>query len=412
MEQSARKALIDAVLNAVDGSYSNADEVVHKLVDDISLTSKEVNAIMAAFLMKKSDSRCVRSYGNGHGHDFLKQFGAKAPSYSLNQLHSNGLGQYFHEKCIAGRGLLLDETLSNLFCELFGVKGDWSTTKAGLTYIDQKQIEYVVNLKKQIQNKRLVVMTGLGVTLGLVNDSRLTWAGLLNEIRKMLNERVPDIIPDNAWVGVPEERAHLLDQIVKAYFAHLDYRQFVSVIMRDVVPPFDHPLAVAISNLKLPIATTNYDLALDQSLHRFEKNLSNVAIRFSAQHHHEFVYHVHGVWFDSDSVVLSNGDYERTQYEFDYAIGKLFFDSAGSTQHRSLLFVGSKYGMVDAHFSALYTDPRYTHLCHFALLKTQDIADLMDNPEFRNAVRDGRLLPIKYGDHHTDLQNFLEKLIV
>ena len=82
------------------------------------------------------------------------------------------------------------------------------------------------------------------------------------------------------------------------------------------------------------------------------------------------------------------------------------------TLQESLLFVGSKNGMVDAHFSALYTDPRFAHLCHFALLRTQDVTALMDIPEFYHAVASNKLIPVIYGDDYALLQNFLEQLIV
>ena len=514
MTESDRDALITAVLNAVDGTYDNADRAVRNLVEGkVTLNSDEVNAIMASFLMEKSDFLCIKKYGDGHGHKFLKEFGAKVPRFSYNQLRSNGLGNYFYQKCIVDRGLCLHPTLYELFRSLFHLN-DAST----LTFIPEQQDiyvpklpeqitechsmmdqqdeyvrklpehiveklhsmmeqqdeyvrklpqhfaekrhstmeqqdkyvrklpeqiaerhsmmeqqdeydrdppqhvveklhsvmeqqdEYVRKLSEQIAQKRLVVMTGIGVSLGLVDNNCLTWDGLLDEIRKMLNTRRTDIIPDSEWVGAPEAKAHHLDQIVKKNFAHLDYRQFVSVIMRGVNPPGDHSLAQAISSLKLPIATTNYDLILDQCLGRFEMNLSTVANQFSSEHHHEFVYHVHGVWFDSNSVVMSSDDYERTLYDFEYAIGKLFFGSAGYAQHRSLLFVGSKGGIVDAHFRALYTDPRFNHLCHFALLKYEDFKKLLDDPVFYDAVSSNKLIPVIYGYHNADLQNFLEQL--
>ena len=211
MAESARNALIAAVLNAVDGSYTNADKAVRNLVTaDVKLTSGEINAIMASFLMEESDARCIKIYGDGHGHEFLKQFGAKVPRYSYNQLHSSCLGKYFYEKCIAGSGVLLHQTLYGLFCALFHVDGAWTSTEAALTFIAQQQDDYVWKLKQHIQNKRLVVMTGIGVSLGLVDDNRLTWNGLLDEIRIMLNTRVTDVIPATAWVGGPEAKAQLL----------------------------------------------------------------------------------------------------------------------------------------------------------------------------------------------------------
>lgn len=44
--------------------------------------------------------------------------------------------------------------------------------------------------------------------------------------------------------------------------------------MRDVIPPTKHPLAKAIAELKLPIATTNNDLVLEQTLPDTKKDLN------------------------------------------------------------------------------------------------------------------------------------------
>lgn len=408
-QSMAKEQLISAVLDAVDGTFRNARKVVVELVEsNVALSEKEASAIMASFLMEQSDSICIQNYGEGHGHDFLKAFGAKAPKYSINQLHSHGLGKLFYDKFIRRSSLTVNQTLRGLFCTFFQLQ-DIETPSAVAD--PQNQANYLRELKGKISEKRLVVMSGIGVSLGIFYNIKLTWEGLLDAIRVMLNDRVANPIPEEDWVtGCPEEKAKLLDVVVRVHFPHLDYRQFVSVIMRDIVPQPNHPLGAAISNLALPIATTNYDLVLEQSLLRFEKNLSHMPVRFSLLHHYEFVYHVHGVWFDSNSVVLSNDDYERTQYDFEYAIGKLFFDFAG-VEHRSLLFIGSKFGMIDSHFSVLYTDPRYAHLRHFALLKRGDFDSLIDNPKFLAAVNAGKLVPIIYGTTNEELTAFLMELI-
>lgn len=122
------------------------------------------------------------------------------------------------------------------------------------------------------------------------------------------------------------------------------------------------------------------------------------------------MYHVHGVWFDSDSVILCTDDYTKSQYDFEYTMGKLFFETADANQHRSLLFLGSKLGMVDEHFCTLYTDPRFNHLRHFALLKEGGLRELLDNPKFLAAVQNDRLIPIVFGEHNDDLGPFLGQL--
>jgi hypothetical protein len=426
---SKMQSQVRDVLDAVNISFQVASTAINRLiVSNLTLTNEEGNAILAAFLIERDEDTCRRRYRKGH--EFFQRFGTPLPRLAVNQLHCNGLSKLFHQFCIAQRNLFLNPVLYRLFGEFIQERPSisdqtntvwantvWVDAQCSIGYILEEQADYQQELKNQIQNGSLVVMTGIGVSLGLVNDVKLTWSGLLDEIRLMVQRRRPDILPDDDWVGTPEEKARKLDLAVNRDFPHLDYRQYVSSIMRTVASPIDqHPLAIAINNLNLPIATTNYDLLLDQSLQRFEQNLSNVQIRFSSVHHTDFIYHIHGVWFDSNSVVLSSEEYEKTKYDFQYTLGKLFFDSfepRSDTKHqsRSLLFIGCKNGLIDLHFKDLYADPRYVHLCHYALLKRPDLIDLMKSPEFRQALCTDRLRPIIYGESNDNLQGFLEQLV-
>jgi hypothetical protein len=280
------QTLVDAVLNSVDINFASASKAVNTLsYENPRLSNAQVNAIIASFLVESDNGMCLRRYGKGR--EFFRKFGAKAPRNPVNQLSGcQGLDQKFFDACIRDHALALDPVLYRLFCESIHqprsvIKTVWSNQDDARRYIDEEQQEYRQNLKNEIHNKRLVVLTGIGVSLGMVNDKKLTWTGLLDEIRKMIQTRVSDILPGHEWIGSPEEKAQKLNQAVKAKFPHLDYRQYVSVIMRSIASPdHHHRLAVAIQNLGLPIATTNYDILLDQALGRFEQNLSDVQIRF------------------------------------------------------------------------------------------------------------------------------------
>lgn len=407
---------VEAVVNAVTGNFRSANSAVVNLKNKGgTLTSAEANAILASFLMEQSDIRCKKLYGKDYGHTYLKSFGAKTPETLINQLHGgDGLAKNFNEWCIEERGVKIDPVLYGLFCARFGLgKAVWTNTEAASTYIDQQQADYREQLENAIKEKTLVVMAGIGVSTNIVpKDNRLTWSGLLDAIRTLLaDRRNPVTIPDENWDGKKEEqKAQVLDDAVKEKSAHLDYRQFVSVIMRNVALPDTADFADAIEKLGLPIATTNYDLILDHCLKRFEKNVSEID---NIDNHSDFVYHVHGVWFDSTSVVLSEDDYDNTQVEFLSAMEKLLKGSPDidKVKHRSLLFIGSTKGVVDKHFSALYTDPRFNHLTHFTILRRDTVKQLLDeNPEFLNALKANKLVPIIYGDKYEELQPFIAGL--
>jgi hypothetical protein len=50
-------------------------------------------------------------------------------------------------------------------------------------------------------------------------------------------------------------------------------------------------------------------------------------------------------------------------------------------------------------------------ICHYALLKSQDIDELIRIPEFLDALSTDRLRVIKYGESNEDLVGFIEQLV-
>lgn len=407
--------LVNNVIKSVNSTFKKAKEGVTELNETLSpddLTAAQLNAILASFLVEKDEEYSMHCYGQGH--QYFKAFGAEIPRYSYNQLkRSYGAAKGFHKHFSEALDNHADKVLYSLFRKEFMI----NVPPPIVTGIRRNQLDQLQRLKDSLRSRRLVVMAGVGVSLaiGAGRTEVLSWGGLLNSLRELLTQRSPgeEVVPDNDWNGMSAEvKAETLDEHVKARYPHLDYRQFVSQLMRDVSPSQTAALIPAIRNLNLPIATTNYDILLEWSMNRFEQNLSEASVRFLPNFHHEFVYHVHGVWYDSNSIVLSDGDYNRTQYEFEYAVGKLLFDSAPANQHRSLLFIGCKDGMVDKHFSTLYTDPRFAHLTHFTLLKEADVQYLLDtSPAFNAAVEARRLVPIIYGTQSSDLPAFLLELM-
>lgn len=89
------------------------NNLVNLVKSGVGLTATDINKIMASFLMEQQDVICIQKYGNDHGHAFLKNFGAKVPRCSINQLHSLGLGKHFYKSCIKLHKGNLDQTLLN-----------------------------------------------------------------------------------------------------------------------------------------------------------------------------------------------------------------------------------------------------------------------------------------------------------
>lgn len=332
------KDLVQNVVESVDGNFIEARRRVEAL-SQVTLNVKQIHAIIASFLILHEDARCTLLYGVGHDHAYFRNYGAKIPATEFNQLMSISTSHEFHRNCIARSGLInqLDSTLYGLFVSMFMGNG----TAAGIATdsVMENQLAQSVEFKNLISSKQLVTMAGSGVSRGIIDRIELTWDGLLDAIRDKINGRARALlIPAWPLNCTAVEKAQLLDQVVKSHLPYVDYRQFVAVIMKPINPENGHRLAVAISDLNLPIATSNYDAILEQTLNRFEVDLSPANVNFSEDHHHHFVYHVHGVWYNSQSVVLSVDDYTNTLDEFRVSMRKLFSPSQNVT--RSLLFIG------------------------------------------------------------------------
>jgi hypothetical protein len=406
--QVSAESLVSDVVAAMNGTLVVAQRAVKNLIlyaAACEVNANQYNKVVASFLILKSQAQCVNAYGKKL--EYFLGFGASIPSRRLNQLQNIGIVRELSAFLQANK-FAIDSALVQLFKEYFNV----DAVADFASWILGNQNKWRQDVLEALREPRLVCMTGTGVSCGIVNDLSVTWTGLLNEmLRKVKHMKGSDTVMPEAWDELdPESKAGILKQIVSTERPHLDYRQFISTIMMRINKPADnHELAMAISVLELPIATTNYDLILESSLGRFELNLTHPEVT-SFCNHSDYVYHVHGVWYDASSVVLSDRDYENSQHAFEYAVGKLFFTECGDN-HRSLLFIGCKDGMIDDHFKVLFReDPRFKHLRHFALLRESDIHDLSGNPVFQKAVKSGRLKPLSYGKNYDELSGYIVQL--
>ena len=113
------------------------------------------------------------------------------------------------------------------------------------------------------------------------------------------------------------------------------------------LPLADTSWAVALDKLRCPILTTNYDTLIEQATGRQSASWTNtsgmqkVLSRTSTQ-----VGHLHGVWSESDSVVLSEADYTRV---LQSAPLQALQQAASSVT--SLVYVGVGDGLDDPNFS-------------------------------------------------------------
>lgn len=100
--------------------------------------------------------------------------------------------------------------------------------------------------------------------------------------------------------------------------------------------------------------TTNYDTLLAQSTGLLPICIRNVEISASSfligsPKLHDFVYHLHGLYYDHRDFVLTKSQYENTAASF---IGFM----TNVVNNKNLVFVGCGAGLYDIHFMRLWAD--------------------------------------------------------
>ena len=202
------------------------------------------------------------------------------------------------------------------------------------------------------------------------------------------------------------EKAELLRKFVSEHLPHLDYRQFVYSLLGSVKPNMDNEIGThksitaAINQWQLPIATTNYDMLLENCLGRVYSKCENVNLNNADP----FVYHIHGLMHDASEIVLQEN---AESYDvFEKGMLELLDYRNGS---RSIIFIGCQDGAVDHHFSCLFRTDNVSSQ-NFILLKQPDHEKLLSKDAYLTAVASSKLCPIIYGAKNEELISFLWKI--
>ena len=153
------------------------------------------------------------------------------------------------------------------------------------------------------------------------------------------------------------------------------------------------------------VLTTNYDVLAATLTGRkpvtwTTENAENEYQRNSS----DYVFHVHGLYTDPKSVVLSGGDYGRLEEN-----GTSFSILTEIARHSSLLLVGYGQGLNDPNFQRLMAwlreHQRNSPYRHYILIREAD----MENMEVIHQLG-APLTPIVYGSEYGDLPIFLNNL--
>ena len=163
-------------------------------------------------------------------------------------------------------------------------------------------------------------------------------------------------------------------------------------------------VATALTRLPFPLLTTNYDTLLEKVSGRGATSWTNprafheLLVGRSAS-----IGHLHGLWNEPESVVLSEDDYSRQgQAEVVQALERAI------SSVKTIIYVGFGSGLTDPNFSRLLDWHRRTFesstVKHIRLCLESEL----DQLERHHLV--DRIEPIAYGDAHDALAPFLSEL--
>ena len=284
---------------------------------------------------------------------------------------------------------------------------------ASMIRVMTRQDVYLEQLSQDVQKKRVAILLGTGVTRAFTGDAPTAdWKGLLRDGLQHFAE------------GPTERRAggHLetlddnpdtddLITIAQWVFAKFggsksgEYRNWIRRTMHSLPRGKDPVLAAALPNVEY-VLTTNYDDTWqdaypDRKPIHWRKELAEVEYDRSPS---EAVFHLHGHYEDSESIVLSGQDYGRLGNN-----GVSFSVLQRILTGNSLCLIGCGAGTNDPSLGQLISWLSSTQNTsperHYLFLKDDEAAVFDNKRDF-----DSRLTPIAYGPDHSALGAFLDRV--
>ncbi|POH64409.1 hypothetical protein C3B61_13260 [Cryobacterium zongtaii] len=279
-------------------------------------------------------------------------------------------------------------------------------------------MDYAERLRQEIETGRAIVVLGTGISKALSGNAPLAdWVGLL---RDGLGHAESTAIADGETVALqqmmldhalasdsPQQLLGVASWLSKTIRDSSD--QAFADWLRDSVGslPLAGPigLALALKALGLPIATTNYDNLMGQALNwgATQWQDSETVRQVFRGEQVDRVVHLHGIWDNPQSVILSELDYGRI-VSSPAAVANLnsFYHS------HSFIFVGYGKGLDDPNFGMMLAHHRNisseSRGDHFRLCLSSEVDELTA----LHLADDIRVVP--YGDDYGALVGFVESM--
>ncbi|KAL4816723.1 SIR2-like domain-containing protein [Aspergillus spinulosporus] len=300
-------------------------------------------------------------------------------------------------------------------------EGSTVTPHSALLAADEEleKTRALTKLKEALNDRRLVIITGVGVTLDATGYApkgfleRLTWKGLIEHGVRYLERRPPIANQQKAqesrlkidnirhFLSQPLMSSHLqASQILRQELEEQGHFADWLDTVFDNLPIKNEALLRSLKELHdrgATILTTNYDCLLDQycGLEPICRSATDDLLRFQrGRGSKDGIFHIHGSYQKPGDVVLDPIDYYKVRESEDV---RLFLEQC--LKWNTVLFVGCGDGLGDENFSALlkWISEKHRNLphTHTLLIKNDDSYNF--NP----------LVRLKYGSKYNDLGPWL-----
>lgn len=273
-------------------------------------------------------------------------------------------------------------------------------------------------LRKALNAHNVVLVVGSGVSASITgNQATSTWLGLVDSGRKFARTRNSNLGDD--WDSLVQQALSYGEKhsdpssliqaagMVSRALKNVSIQTFANWLNEDIgkLPVQNKNIAESLLAFPFPIMTTNYDSLLEQIGNRESAMWSDAkSIQAILSGDSNAIGHLHGVWKEPDSVVLSDSDYTNLVNAEDAQ-----FLQRAMSGIKSIVYVGFGSGLGDPNFSSLLAWHRKTFpistIKHFRLCLESEHPQLI---EFHNA---DNIHPVIYGKDFADLQKFLESFL-
>lgn len=272
-------------------------------------------------------------------------------------------------------------------------------------------------LNRAVESRSVIFIVGAGVSAAITNNSdTATWIGLIrsgsqrvSDLNPLLTEKWSKLVDSTIQYGLEQDDSEALIRaagMVKTEFARIGDQAYADWLEADIgkLSAQAPDIGSSLLSLHFPVLTTNYDSLLEKIGDR-ESALwtSPKGIQRVLNGAENSIAHLHGIWSEPSSIVLSEGDYAA--HLKSPAIQEL---QRAASSIKSIVYVGFGSGLSDPNFSSMLKWHRdlfpQSGIRHFRLCLDSEASELESTHAADN------IDPVAYGKDHADLAAFLDTL--